>query len=61
MKEMKQQKAKLENSAKEQDDRITQLKVCTHMHYISFGVFLEILCAYIHMKFVVESQVKYMQ
>ena len=33
MEKMKQQKAKLESSAKGQDDRITQLKVCTHVHY----------------------------
>ena len=33
MEKMKQQKAKLESSAKEKDDRITQLKVGTHVHY----------------------------
>ena len=33
MKEVKQQKAILESSAKGQDDRITQLKVCTHVLY----------------------------
>ena len=33
MKDMKQQKAKLESSAKGKDDRIAQLKVCTHVHY----------------------------
>lgn len=35
---MKQQKTEVETSAKAKDDRIKQLKVCTHMPYIAMEV-----------------------
>ena len=62
MKELKQQKAKLESSAKGQDDRIIQLKVCTHVHVVLLEFVLrDFVHIYTLQLRVIRMMVKYMQ